>query len=1494
MKKVGRKFLISIMLGSFLVSGAHFLMEQTEKPANNLRKTQKDSKVLAVPGWSYHINTDLRMFGINGTYTSVAKVVDDGTPYYKVETVFLVDDSNKWTTADSAQTTHPADKEYAFAIGNYKQLKDEGGTGRNYYRPDIYAYEKATGTSPFVFEDGWGTNDRDSQWGDTEQGLYDTFGVEYSDFNSDSDHAFSIYKKVKASVIDGEEEWQHPSQKIKVDYLKQYSILLTDFSVKGDGTNYTGHWYADYQFNRVFVFEDIKIKWSDAEIENAPKFGGTVYLSPSINVIDPEHLLLSGKLKAISVKDAQYNLGEVKFTLHNDQTRVDYGGAQQYDVQPLDQEIIINKKDASGKHDGKIWINGIESTNPLYDSYIENRLSEPNGEKDNFITRDQDILDEGLNIILSNKKDDPDKDKWNVINDAPENGRLIFWPEVDYNATLTTEILVTKEGISSGMLNKNEVRKSTLNYPYDVQQPVFTQLDVKNDKYDIYPFIEGSDSTYVSNEIEFLVDTQTIKETATLPTAKPTELKKLELVSRPIGGSDSDWVISSDAYIFDQKDFDVNTGFSKHLINLKINDQILKAGETREFAIQSTYASDERTILSRTIELSAPSMDAIGEGNIQEWGVVDNTYHSVDDNNGLVDLNVKLDTVSTEESDPIEAGVLATGVNKIEILKEDGTVIETREIDDSKITSEGLINETFSVNVDRQNENTYKLKIYSDAGIYTSTNEIKFTTPAPAVKFRTTDLVNSDFIVINDSTVSTNLSFSIDGTTIEESDALFWDEIATQINSITIKGLGSDITFDNPTVDKDGKIDIVTDPINLTQGKTYDIKVVVNYDELNATTLTNQSQEVITTSITTPGVIDSGITNEEAYGTRNQYTPPTTGDKGLVSYDIDYSFDSTSEKEIVNPDGTLNAPMTITQLELYDVNTKVVLETQAPGQFIYNPIDGTVKTTFRDVQLLEATDYTLGVRVTWNYSNEPTVSKTHESTKTFTTWEAGVPTKPTDITFTKEDFVNEVDADGKDTGTLSTTFNYSFDTTTYQEYVDSNYEDGETNVTGIKVTSSLGGSIVEDDLTSHVDANGLYTGELTLSGIDPLKDDVTFTLSIDWENGTEDSSIIESTPAIGVMKIDKADIKATNVQTSYSSVKIDLSISDSDRNSLIDKYEDYILDEVKITNTAGDAFVSETDVNTYNPEVQFDTSILITGLKPANNDDGTDSFANQINDGGYKLVVTTKDGQSLEEDILVDETTGNVEVGDDELTTPPTEKPGDLTNIISEVSVDQSSITTSGSFAFKVVVEADDSTFDIDEFSNSFEIRDEKGNVIEIEPLTLVEEAKATTKKTFTSKVKENQLSAGQHTLTASYKVEDKLVSDKVNVDFEVGSISIPEVPKSFPWWIIIVILLLVLSIVGAALAVVFVVLPWSIVSSETKVQTGNKASITINKKHDVVKEKLKGTKLNIEGKEYKYSISKNDKDNAVINIEGITVKDGLSNIKFLGEKDIKVKGIIK
>ncbi len=42
----------------------------------------------------------------------------------------------------------------------------------------------------------------------------------------------------------------------------------------------------------------------------------------------------------------------------------------------------------------------------------------------------------------------------------------------------------------------------------------------------------------------------------------------------------------------------------------------------------------------------------------------------------------------------------------------------------------------------------------------------------------------------------------------------------------------------------------------------------------------------------------------------------------------------------------------------------MVNETQTSAQFTYNPIDGTVKTTFRDVQLLEATDYTLGVRVT--------------------------------------------------------------------------------------------------------------------------------------------------------------------------------------------------------------------------------------------------------------------------------------------------------------------------------------------------------------------------------------------------------------------------------------------------------------------------------------------------------------------------------------------------
>ncbi len=256
-------------------------------------------------------------------------------------------------------------------------------------------------------------------------------------------------------------------------------------------------------------------------------------------------------------------------------------------------------------------------------------------------------------------------------------------------------------------------------------------------------------------------------------------------------------------------------------------------------------------------------MEPIGESNVKEFSLDENSYSSIDSENGLVNLKVNLDTVSKEEANPTDDGNFETGVSKLEILDKDDNVVETVNIDDSKIDEAGIIDETIQVNANRQAENTYKLKIYADAGIYTSTTELKFTAPTPGVSFDTSDVTNSDFVVINDKKVTTKLSFTIDGTTIEESDASKGDKIATTVNSITIKGLGADKVINTLSPDANGVINITTDDFELDQGTEYNgVKVEVNYDELNGTQQKGVTEELINTTLTTPAVEDAGFENQ--------------------------------------------------------------------------------------------------------------------------------------------------------------------------------------------------------------------------------------------------------------------------------------------------------------------------------------------------------------------------------------------------------------------------------------------------------------------------------------------------------------------------------------------------------------------------------------------------------------------------------------------------------
>ncbi len=1495
MKRISRNIAISVLLGAFTIAGADLMIKQVEMPAGNLEKMTRSAKQVDIPGWIYfQINKPFT--GNLETYSTLSKEEENGVKYYRFETVFISPEVNAYKPTKVATTSKPpGDPKYGYAVGDTYDMVSESGTGKNRWRDDVNTYDEDKSKTIYLQRAGWDGDvykeGYNSQYEDSENGLMQNYGLSFDDFETDSDHAFVLYKKLKAAPIDGEESIPQIGT-YKQDYLTKITYFFTYYS--RDDHN-TSTWYAE---RGNFEFDAVPLSWSTSNLENAPKFGDTVYVAPKINYVDPEHISISAKLKDVGVQKDAYNIGEIKITLHNDQTNVDYGEGNKFDIAELNQEIIINKKDTSGKHDGKVWINGKESTNPLYTQYTEYRENEPGGEKDNFLTSDESI-NSNLEFDLDKDSDNPDKGLWNTTSGSPSNGRLVFWPEVKYNLQLSTEVMVTQVGAGMGMYDSTEFRADTLYKPYDIQQPIFSEMGLKNEKYTMYPSVEGVDDKFVKNTIEFNVDTQTASETNDLPTAKPTDLKSFQLVSR--ASEEEDWVESSDLYTFNQADFDVNSGSSNKKIELTINDQILKTGEAKEFAIKSIFTADDIESYSDSFTLTAPTIEPIGESNVQEFTSDENSYSSIDSENGKVNLHVKLSTIPSEVADSTDGGQLPTGVRKLEIQDTSGVVLATKEIDESQVDSTGLIDEFIEVPVDRTTTNSYKLKIYADAGIYTSTKVVKFNAPEARVVFNASEITNSGYTVINDKKVSTKLSFTIDGTTLAESDSSLGDLIATEVKSITIKGVGTtDIVIDSPTADANGVINVTTDEITLDQGADYNgVKVLVKYDELNVSSLTNQTKELIDTSFTTPGVNANTFTDEQSSTERKGYTPaPNTSDKGDVNYDVNYSFDSTSIKEIDNGDGTLNAPIVIDSLELTDKGTNDVLGTLNAGEFDYNEADGTVNAKFENVILKEATLYTLNVKTTWHYVNDSATPHENNYSDSFTTWEAGMPQAPTDISFTKGDFVNEVDVDGKETGTLSTKFNYSFDTTTFDEYEQSGYEDGETKVTGIKVTSSTGVEIEETNLTP--DANGLYSGELELTGITPLTENIDFTLVITWDDGNEttDTIITESTPAIGVMQISDEDVVVNDIETSYSSMKFNLSIQDLDRASLLDKYEDYELSEVKITNKYGKEFIAE-NVNDYDPEVKFDTSILVTGLKPSN-DDGTDTFAKQINDGEYKLIVNTVDGNGIEKSITIDEASNDINIdGQTPITPPTTEKPGDLDNIISEVNIKPETILEDGSFEFEVKIDVDDATFDAaaeQAFIDSFQLTYDGGKEIKIEPLQLVTTGtKAATTKVYASKA--SGLPAGNHEITASYKVEDKLVNAQVNVDFEGTTVTIPE-SSHFPWWIIIVILLL-LTVIGAAIAAVFffIILPWSIVPSETEIKTGNKVSITLNKKYDVVVEKLSDSYLYIEEEGYAYSITEDDKERAVINIDGLNMKKlgEVSNIEFSSdEKDIKVKGKIK
>ncbi len=1488
-KTFTKKIVHSILLGSFIMGGLGFIAETNNKTQIGIKSMRDERGVDVPPGW-YSVNLSSNNMGLDQVYLSTVLVDDVKEPYYEIENIFIVDDVNDYAPVGAKDRDNPTGAKYGYLKGSSYQLDSTGVAGGE-YRGYISAHTKDGG-----YLDSYlgGLGNSNSQIVQTEDDLEYKYGNILADFNTDKDHAFLLSRRIKKSLIEGEENWDSSgggaSKKEQAYSLKREEFLFTEFSKENPNMNDYYHYT-----NATYVFRSFAVQFMDKE--KSPRFAGTVYLSPSVTLVDPKKLIVKTKIKkSFDMEEAWYNLGEVKITLHNDLTTVDYGNGLNFDIEELDQEIILNKDNGDGTHDGKVWINGKESKTPEYTKLIESRESD--GVTDNFITKDQALLDDMKFTLSTEYSSNPDKDKWNTTSSTPSSGRLIFWPEVNYTISTQSQVLQTNEGKANGIVNVNQRKSSKVFYPYDVQQPVFTSLEVKNSNFNTYPFDSDTTSnpdksTYVSNEITFTIDTQTDSETTTLPTGKPTNLKTLELVSRPVGGNDSEWVTSSDVYTFDQNDFDVTTGSTKHNIDLQIGDKALKQGESKEFAVKTTYSDDDLISYSDTLLINAPSMEPIGESNVTEFSIDENSYASIDSENGSVNLKVNLDTVSKEEANPGDGGNFATGVSKLEILDKDDNVIETVDIDDSKIDEAGIIDETIQVNANRQAENTYKLKIYSDAGIYTSTTELVFAAPAPGVSFDTSDVTNSDFVVINNEKVTTKLSFTIDGTTIEESDASKGDKIATTVNSITIKGLGADKVINTLSPDSNGVINITTDDFELDQGTEYNgVKVGVNYDELNGTQQKGVTEELINTTLTTPAVEDAGFQNQEASLVWNDYTPPTTGDKGDVNYDVNYSFDTTSINEINDGSGTLKAPITIDSIELTDSNTRASLGKLNAGEFDYNETDGVVNATFKDVTLKEATDYTLYAKTTWHYSNEPTTSHETSYSQSFRSWESK-PTAPTEISFTKGDYVIEAD------DTLSTTFDYSFDTTTAKEAANSNYQYMETKVSGVKITSSAGGEIEETNLTS--DANGIYSGELELKGISPLQTDVDFTLVITYgENQTSDSVITEDTPALGVMEISDEDVVVNGIETSYSAMRFDLFIQDLDRASSLDKYDDYKLSEVKITNNDGQEFIAKPeDVNNYDPAAGLNISIFVTGLKPAHNGD-EDTFAKQINEGEYKLIVNTVDGNGIEKAITIDETSNDVNIdGQKPLTPTGTEKPGDLDNIISEVNIKPETISEDGSFNFEVKIDVDDATFDEDAekaFINSFQLTYDGGKEITIEPLQLVTTGtKAATTKVYASKA--SGLPAGNHEITASYKVEDKVIHAQVNVDFEGTTVSIPK-SSHFPWWIIIVILLL-LTVIGAAIAAVFffIILPWSIVPSETQIKTGNKVSITLNKKYDAVVEKLSDSYLYIEDEGYAYSITEDDKGRAVINIDGLNMKklEKVSNIKFSSdEKDIKVKGTIE
>lgn len=1254
--------------------------------------------------------------------------------------------------------------------------------------------------------------------------------------------------------------WHGIDNKFIGTNLKHYYDDFNDLSSSQQKIAEETYWYQNVQ--GAIAWTDIKLQLdvsTPEEISNLPHFGGVVYYWASDwQYIDPRKLLINIESNSSEeITNDIYDVSNIKFTITNDAQTVDYSG-DSVDIEASEQVVEINRDG-----DGKSYINN-EETN-LFDHLITTTHDVAVNPDQSYIVKDSEIP-----IELSKESGLP----WNL--DSQE--RLVFWPKVDYKLSFETSILADDEaynitGIKSEVITKSYIRNKT----FDIQEPILKNATTL-ENFEVSEISETG--TLLNSSMTFELDTQTNFETAQLPAAAPTLLEKVEVM-------DDEGIVYG-TYTFNQDDFDTNTGLTKSPIELVVSD--LPTETTGNLNLVATYGEETVPILDEdgeetglfekpkvllsTQEVTTPSIQQVV---VSDFVIDTNSFIWLDPTKGEIEGSFKVDGVGIEEETNEQGGILKNNFDLMTYsIKNDSTgelIIEDQNFDTSLVNSnDGTTTQTFKFEAPTNSTDlSYSLIVKTGAG-ETSWIKTTVTTPSPTVEFDQISLETNGWTVTAGDKVSTKLNGTIHSVTMEQSGESNGKLIATDLKSLSILGLGT--TIDVALVDEgNGLYSFETDAIQLDHNQTFSPKFSIVYDELNSSDLlTGETMDIDVDGITTPEITPTTFENEELMHSNENYD---VLDK-TVTYTFDYAVDTVSESESIVNDNIVAEPIqSVESIILKDGSTEMA--TLNSGEFDYDANTGFVNAKFENVEFENT--HSVSATIVVNYTKIDGTTATFNSTVTdsFVTFEPGKPTKPEITKFVNSELV-KVDSDVNGEDKWSTIFTYEFDATSAEEQTASGDVLGATKVTAITITDSKGNEVARVDSPVATDeATGIYSGDIEIVNIEPNASE-TYTLNIEsgvTDNATQGKNhIVIDAPTFGVDSIVGSDLVFNSFETSYSAIKFDLNVKDLETEY---GYDAWTLDSAKIINAEGKEFVSKDYDSTTG-----DFTIIVNELKPSTE---SGPMEEQINNGGYQLVITDNDGNEIVNDITV---SGDQINGVDPAT--PSNKPGELENIIQGVVIDGTSITTSGSFNYEVTIK-EPTLFDEVEFKKGFKLVDENGNEVKSTPLERITKAEG---ELITYSATASGLSTGAHEIFAQYQVYDSIMESNIDVELEVGnSIEIPAVPKTkFPWWIIIVILLL-LTIIGIAAFLAFVWFTrWVVTKSEAK---GTKLIITTNKKYDKEFANIEGRTLSTDKGDKTWTAKANEKGFIEISINSMKIEDG-EKIKELifkaideDQKDIKL-----